>query len=142
MFKKGLSMLLGLVLLMGISTSAFAQTGGSGGCGTTVWNDAYSYGTGATTVDWKASKGSTCGTVYYKMRILQVGDGTADIGYQTSGSFSSSTPIKSVYISDIKNRTPYPGAGAETYKIEVKMYYNSTFTQYVGVAYSANFIIY
>lgn len=142
MFKKGFGLLLTLVLILGISTSAFAQTGGSGGCGAIVWNDASSYGTGATTVDWKAYKGSTCGTVYYKMRIYQVGDGSIDIGYQTSGSFSSSTPIKSVYISDIKNRTPYPGTGAETYKIEVKMYYNSDFTQYVGVTYSALFKIY
>jgi hypothetical protein len=143
MIKK-LSAFLMVALLMVVGAfgnSASASTGPTGSCGVSVYTDATTYSTSATTVDWKASKGSTCGTVYYKMRIFQVGDGSVDIGYQTSGSFSSSTPLKSVYISDIKNRTPYPGSGAETYKIVVYLYSSSSYTTSLGSASSNLFYI-
>lgn len=144
MIKKFLALLLMAVVMMaGIGISnANAATGATGSCGVSVWTDATTYSTSATTVDWKASKPSTtCGTVYYKMRIYQVGDGSVDIGYQTSGYFTTSTPIKSVYISDIKSRTPYPSSPA-TYKLVVTLYSSSSYTTSLGSAQSALFYIY
>ena len=143
MIKKlsGILMVALLVIVGTFGGQASAQTGSAGTCGVTVWNDATTYGTGASTVDWKASKGSSCGTVYYKMKIYQVGDGSVAIGYQTSGSFASATPVKSVPISTIKSMTPYPGSGAETYKIVVELYSSSSYATKLGSATSLLFYI-
>jgi hypothetical protein len=145
MIKKfGIMLMMAVTLIAGFGIDkASAGWSGVGACGVQIYTDATTYSTSATTVDWKAQKPSTqCGTVYYKMRILQVGDGTADIGYQTSGYFSSATPLKYVSISTIKSMTPYPQPGAETYRIELQLYSSSSYTTRVGEVYSSLFYIY
>jgi hypothetical protein len=56
----------------GTTSKASAATGIVGKCGASVWTDASTYNSGATTVDWQVTKPSTqCGTVYYSAKVYQ-----------------------------------------------------------------------
>jgi hypothetical protein len=120
---------------------ASAGTGSAGACGVSVWVDAYTYTTSATTVDFKATKGSSCGTVYYKAVVYQVGDGEASTGLTQTGYFSYATPVKAFYTSNIKFYTPYPGS-TNTYRIKFLLYSDSGYKNYLGQANSHNITIY
>ena len=142
--KKLFSGILVMLLLMALVVSpASAGWGSSQSCGVSVWVDATNYSTSATTVDWKASKGSECGKVYYKTYVEQFyNDSWHKVGLASTGYFSTATPVKAIPISWIKSFTPYKGVGAEIYRVHIKLYNSSDYVGLLGGAQSHRIYIY
>jgi hypothetical protein len=142
--KKLFGILFAAILALTAAIPASAGNGPVGACGTTVWTDATNYSTSATTVDFKASKGSSCGTVYYKARVEQLYNGRAyAVGSSgPTGYFQTATPIKKINIDWIKGAMPYNVSGPESIRLKVLLYSDSAMSNYIGVAYSHTLYIY
>lgn len=131
-----------VIALLGMfsaTPSAEAATGSAGACGVTVWTDATTYSSSATTVDWRAY-GSNCGTKYYVAQVYEIrSDGQPyAIGVLSTGYFASSSPEKSFSISTIKSKDT---GSTNRYQIIVDLYANPEMSSFHGVAKSVVFTL-
>ncbi|SEI02398.1 hypothetical protein SAMN05192559_107200 [Halobacillus karajensis] len=113
------------------SNEAHAASYKNGSCTVTVHSDYGVYGPNASTVDaWATSSG--CGTLYYKMEILdQWGHSATSQAF--SGYFSYRTPTKYFDIGRIRDYTA-GGRDSDAYLVEVTLYSDSGHNNYIGMA--------